>query len=458
MQLTCYDLRMKVHPPLWRSAIGAASAVSLLCASSVALGAEADAFTRALEKGPFFAAMFAFAGGLLTALTPCVYPMIAVTVSVFGARQARSRTEAVLLSTSFVLGIAVLYTVMLIAAALTGSVFGSVLANRWVNVGLALIFGALALSMFGAFEMVLPAPLMRRLASVGGIGYGGAFLLGLVLSLIAAPCTGPVLTGILLWIGKTRNVGLGAIVGIAFALGLGIPFWLVGAFAVSLPKSGRWMLWVKSVFGIVMVVMALYFLKNAVPELKRLALPTLGFRVGTALAVAVGLGLGAIHLTWEEGGLATKLRKVVGIASTSAGAFLFWVAIELPHEASAITSNMSAKPALVWGHSEPEATARARAEKKPLLVDFTAEWCGACKRLSAETLSDPRVTEKAAHFVAVKVDATNDEDPQIEAVKGKYKVVGLPTVVMFDSRGNERSRFNDFVTPEVFLAAIEGIR
>ena len=100
---------------------------------------------------------------------------------------------------------------------------------------------------------------------------------------------------------------------------------------------------------------------------------------------------------------------------------------------------------------------RAKAEKRPLMVDFTAEWCAACKRMSKETFSDPRVMEKAGGFVAVKIDATDDEDPQIEAVKGKYKVVGLPTLVIYDSTGAERQRFNDFVGPDDFVKALDGI-
>lgn len=427
-------------------ALLAAVAFAALTSPAVALAdAPADLFTRGLEKGPLFAGLGALAGGLLTCLTPCVYPMIAITVSIFGAREAKSRREAMLLSTSFVLGIVVLFTTMLVVAALTGSLFGSVLSNRWVIVGIAVVFIALALSMFGAFEMTLPDRLMQRLAEVGGIGYGGAFLLGLVSGLVAAPCTGPVLTGVILWIAKTQSVGLGALVGATYSIGLGLPFWLVGTFAVTLPKGGKWMLGVKSFFGIVLLIVALYFLKTAFPALSALAQPTPQFMVAMAGLVALGLLLGAVHLAWDDGGLGVKARKGLGIAVTVAAGFLFVTSLELP------------KGALTWLHEEHVAVTKARNEKRPLLVDFTAEWCGACKRLAKETFSDPRVMAKAAHFVAVQIDATDDEDPQIDAVKGKYNVVGLPTVVIYDSTGTERKRFHDFVGPDVFLAALEGI-
>ncbi len=429
---------------------------------------EQDSFTAALEKGPIFAGLAALGGGLLTSLTPCVYPMIAITVSIFGAREAKSRREAMLLSTCFVLGIVVLFTSMLVGAALTGSIFGKALSNKWVLLAIATVFVALAASMFGAFEMVLPDSLMQRLSSVGGIGYGGAFLLGLVSGVIAAPCTGPVLTGILLWIGRTQNVALGAVVGTTFSIGLGIPFWLVGTFAVALPKGGKWMLWVKSFFGIALMVLALNTLKPGFPEVAFLARAGTTFMAIMAGVVLVGLVLGAVHLSWDDGGWGVKIRKGLGIALTVVGGFLFWASLDMPKEALAVTAAndasattgdkaAAAKKLLTWEHSEEKAVAMAKAESRPLMVDFTADWCGACKKMTKETFSDPRVMEKAAHFVAVKVDATDDEDKQIEAVKGKYKVVGLPTLVLYDSKGVERKRFNDFVGPDAFLAAIEGI-
>ena len=221
--------------------------------------ADPDLFTRGLARGPISAGLTAFIGGLLVCLTPCVYPMIAITVSVFGARQSQSRLHAMGLSTAFVLGISAMFTPLGVVAGYTGSLFGGALSNPWVLAFVAIVFLALAASMFGAFDFVLPSSLNNKLAELGGVGYGGAFLIGAVSGLIAAPCTGPVLTGILLWIGKTKSASLGAAALFAFSVGLGLPFWLVGTFAVSLPKGGAWMVGVKSVFGIVLSVAALYF-------------------------------------------------------------------------------------------------------------------------------------------------------------------------------------------------------
>lgn len=424
--------------------------------------ADDDAFTRALAKGPLFGAGAALLGGLLTAATPCVYPMIAITVSVFGAKQAKSRAQAMMLSTAFVLGIICLFTPMLVGAALTGSLFGSVLQNKWVLVGIAAVFMAMGLSMFGLFDIALPESVNQRLATIGGGGsYFGAFLLGLVCGLVAAPCTGPVLTGILLWIGKTKDVLVGSAAGLAFSIGLGIPFWLVGTFAVSLPKGGKWMLGVKSLFGIVMFVVALHYLKPAFPILAAVARPDTTFMVAMGALAVVGLALGAVHRGWDEGGKLDRPRKGLAVAMVIGGLFLGYAGYEKPKEVAAAAptdATGAPKKLLRWETNEAAAVARAQAEKRPLIVDFTADWCTACKELYKHTLSDPRVMEKAADFVAVKIDATNEDDPQVDAVKGKYGVVGLPTVVVFDSSGKERHRFNEFVPAEKFLAAIETVQ
>lgn len=431
-----------------RRALALAAAAVVLVIPAVALADEPDLFSRLIKQGPVFGALGAFVGGLLNAAMPCTYPMIAITVSIFGAREAKSRTQAILLSTSFVFGIVALFTPLLVISALTGTMWGQMLANRWVIFGLSAFFTAMAASMFGAFDLTLPDSIMQRVSSVGGVGYRGAFVLGLVCGIVATPCTGPVLGAMLAWIAETHSVVMGGVVGFCFSLGLGLPFFLVGAFAVGLPKGGKWMLWVKSFFGVVMLIVALYYLKNAVPALTRLARPDDGFLAVCAGVVAIGLALGAVHLYWDDGGVVVKARKGAGIVLCVAGGFLFVAGWQMP------------KGSLTWEHSEPVALAKAKSEKRPMLVDFTATWCGACQELAKHTFADPRVMEKAvaANFVAVKVDATNEDDPQVDAVKDKYKVKGLPTVVIYDSNGQERKRFNEFVGPEPFLAAIEGVQ
>lgn len=406
-----------------------------------------DAFTQALGQGPFAAVGAAWLGGVLVSLTPCVYPMIAVTVSVFGARQAKHRLEGAWLSLAFVAGIVAMFVPLGVAAGLTGNLFGAALQSRWVTSAISLLFIAMAASMFGAFEFALPSSVTNRLATLGGIGPKGAFVLGLVSGLVAAPCTGPVLTGILAFIAKTRSVAWGAGAMAAFAIGLGLPFFLVGAFAVQLPKSGRWMVHVKSLFGVVLLVVAAYFLGNAFPGLPRLV-P--GGHAGVALAamaLALGALLGAIHRDFSTENGRGRVSKLLGVLSMTVGGFACAALLTRPVESFA------------WEHVPvAQAQAKAKEQSRPLLVDFGAAWCGACKELDKLTFSHASVRDEASRFVAVKVDATNDEDPLVATAVKELNVLGLPTVIVFDSQGKEAQRFTEFVTPEIMVAALRAVR
>lgn len=420
--------------------------VSLLWVVPAAANQDAASFEAAVAQGPIYAAGIALLGGLLVSLTPCVYPMIAITVSVFGARESRSHWHGLGLSSAFVLGIVAMFTPLGVVAGMTGSLFGSALQSPWVLSGIAVLFLAMSASMLGAFEIALPAALTNRLAEVGGVGPKGAFGLGLVCGLIAAPCTGPVLTGILTWIAQTQSAGAGAAAMAAFSLGLGFPFLIVGTFAVRLPKSGAWMVHVKSILAIVLAVVALYYLGTAFPVIQSWIRPTpmlMGIAAGLVL---FGVTLGAVHLAFETEGLMGRLRKAFGTTVTTLGAFVLLVAFTLPERE------------LDWQKVPVEAAQKvAVADARPLLVDFTAAWCGACKELDKLTFAHPDVSKEAGRFLAVKVDATNDEDPLVQKTMADLRVVGLPTVLLFDSTGKEVKRFTDFVDAKQFLAELEKV-
>jgi len=426
------------------SAIGL---VGLWPALALAAESSADAYTRALERGPLAAVAAALIGGALVSLTPCVYPMIAITVSVFGAKQAKSRWQGLGLSLAFVAGMVAMFVPLGVVAGLTGSLFGAVLQNQWVTVGISALFIAMAASMFGAFEFALPSALTNRLATMGGIGLRGAFVLGLVSGLVASPCTGPVLTGILAFIANTRSVVLGAGSMAAFAIGLGLPFVVVGTFAVQLPKSGRWMVHVKSFFGIVLLVVAAYFLGNAFPALAR-AVPGGGAGIAIALgAIVLGVLLGAVHRDFATAGGAERVAKGLGVLLVTFGGFSVTALIARPTGSFA------------WQHVPlAQAEAQAREQQRPLLVDFGAAWCAACKELDKLTFSRADVQQEASRFVSVKVDATNDEDPVVAESIKRLNVRGLPTVILFDSKGMEARRFTDFVPPETMVNALRAVR
>jgi len=379
-----------------------------------------------LGSGSWLAFVVAFAGGVLTSLTPCVYPLIPITVSIFGARKAGSRGEAALLSGLYVFGIAVTYSALGVGAALTGQAFGSVMQNGWVMGGVALVLVVLAVSMFGAFDLALPSSLQERLQKVGGAGRAGAFAMGLVAGVIAAPCTGPVLAAALTFIAASGSVALGVGIMFPYALGMGLLFFLIGAFSISLPKSGAWMEMVKSVFGAALLAMAGIYLKDLLPGLRPIfsALPAAAVVAG--LVAGAGVMFGALHHSFH-GGPAERALKAFGLTLLVGG-------VIYGAGAAGARERLRAAAGFAWLHAEPEAVALARAEGRPVIVDFWAEWCTACKELDKVAWADPRVREAAARFVRVKVDGTEDR-PEIQAIQERYQVQGMPTVVFIDSAG-----------------------
>jgi thiol:disulfide interchange protein DsbD len=432
------------------SGLAVLAALSVLVAPSIASANFFDdvneGFTGALDSGNYLVALpLIYLVGLLTALTPCVYPMIVITVSVFGARQAKSKAEAALLSTSFVMGIVSVFTPIGVIAALTGAAFGSWNGNPWIMFPIAIVLAVLSTSMFGAFELNLPPSLQNYFATVGGIGYRGAFGLGMVSAFIAAPCTGPALLGLLSYIAQSHAVGFGAAAMACYALGLGTLFFVVGTFSASLPKSGAWMTHVKSVFGVLLIVMALYFVKEWIPGFRMLHhVPEV---LGAALVLIVaGVAIGAVHLDYHDPSVAIRVRKTTGIVLACAGGFGFaaWL--------------VAAPPGLHWREDAHTAIAEARAAHTPYIVDFGASWCGACGELERNTFSDPRVQAEGGRFVAVHVDLSPGRDlTEGRALLASYDQRGLPLVVMHDSQGNEVHRVVEFVEPDELLELMQDV-
>jgi thiol:disulfide interchange protein DsbD len=430
-------------------------------------GSDTGAFQRALAHGAVVALAASYAFGLATSLTPCVYPMIAITVSVFGAKEAKSRFEGMLLSLTFVLGIVALFTPMGVASALTGKGFGSALGNPWVVAAIALVFLSLSASLFGAFEIALPAGLNNRLSAAGGAGYRGAFVLGLLCGLVAAPCVGPFLFGLLGWIATTRNAALGSAAMAFYGLGLGTLFFVVGAFAVNLPKAGAWMMGIKWVGGVVLAYMALAYIRDALPRetLHSLVRPGALYGVAGGALLAAGLALAAVHVAAERRKSPivhlSKPAKLASVIPAIGGLFMVVTWWQIP--GGALVSDAAAATggavSIAWESNEVTARARAATEHKPMLVDFGASWCGACKELDEKTFPDARVRSEGARFVSLHVDATDDDDPEVARVRKKYGVTeGLPVVLLFGSDGTEAFRFTEFVPPDRLATALAKVR
>ncbi|HZY05435.1 MAG TPA: cytochrome c biogenesis protein CcdA [Anaeromyxobacteraceae bacterium] len=381
-----------------------------------------------LASGSWLAFAAAFGGGVLTSLTPCVYPLIPITVSIFGARSSASRARSVALSGLYVLGIAAMYSALGVGAALTGKAFGSVMQNPWVIGGIAVILAAMAASMFGAFELQLPAGLQARLSAVGGAGYPGALAMGLVAGVIAAPCTGPVLAAALTFVAAKGSVAFGLGIMFVYALGMGLLFFLIGAFSVSLPKSGPWMETVKGVFGVALLAAAGVFLRDAFPAVKPLFSAAQGAALLAAGAAGLGILLGAVQASFS-GPSWERLAKAAGIALTVGGIVYA--------SGSASARSLASAEDFPWiRQDEAGALALARAEGRPVIIDFWADWCAACRELDRDAWSDPRVREAAKRFVTLKMDGSQDSEA-FQRAFDKYGVVGMPTVIFIDSRGRE---------------------
>ena len=407
-----------------------------------------------LQSGHLWAAAgLVFLGGLLTALTPCVYPLIPITVAVFGGQGAQrpSRGRSAVLTSSYVLGMAATFVALGMFAARAGKAFGTVLSSPWVVVGLALFFVAMAASMFGAFELALPSGIAQRLNRVGGAGLGGAFSMGLVAGLVAAPCTGPVLAGILAFVGQRQSIVLGAALLFLYALGIGVPFFIIGVFSFSLGRSGPWMDAVKSLFGIALLALAVGYLRDAFPVLAALPLfsdPRVIY--SAAAAVATGLLLGAVHRSFH-GSARERLFKASGVLLVVIG-----IAARFGVESTALADSGRS---LAWVRDVKAGLALAKSQHKPAFIDFYADWCGACKELDAKTYPDPGVREASQRFVAIKADGTRSSDA-LDALYDRFGVEGLPTVIFVNSEGKvlPDPKVVGFVSPREFLADLARVR
>ncbi len=402
--------------------------------------------TDLLAHGWLWAYLTVFVGGFLTSLTPCVYPMISITVSLFGARGDEvSRWRAMLLAATYVGGIGVMYATLGVSFALAGRAFGTFMSSPYVMVPIAILFLLMSASMFGAFDLALPTNLQTRLSGVGGKGFGGAFVMGLVGGVIAAPCTGPVLASVLAYVSTTRSVLIGGTLLFTYALGMGVLFFGIAAFAVGLPKSGAWMDAVKSFFGIVMGLAALYFLRNVSHTLGAYGSPSLTWLVVNVVAVVAGLAVGGLHLSFKYSPTSEKLRKGLGVAAVVAGGFgvIGWVL---------------APPAAVhlqWLHGEAVGVQAARAKHSPAVLDFYADWCLPCKELELKTFSIPEVARKLSQFTLVKVDCTSDDDPLVVDTKKRYGADTLPTVAILRADGTIATKINHVVSPDELTALLD---
>jgi len=369
--------------------------------SAVAGVTDADNFASNvalyIEKNFLLALLLIFFFGFLTSFTPCVYPLIPITLAVLGANKGRSKGHSFLMSLCYVVGIAITYALLGVVAAQTGQLFGSLLSHPIVIIFMSVLLLAMGLSLFGLFELQAPGFLRDRTQSVGTKGgFIGAFLSGTIAGIVASPCVGPVLVGLLAYIAQTQNSSLGFLLLFTFAMGFGLLFLVLGTFSQltsKLPRSGSWMNGVKYVLGAMLIGLSLYY---AWPLIQK-SLPK------------------------------TETTKV-------------------------------SKKSIAWQKFSAEKVVQAKAEGRPVIIDFYADWCVSCVEMDELTFVKESVVKRSKSFMMLKVDATEDFEG-LKEIQNQYEVFGLPTMIFIDKNGNvvKEQTLTGFEKAELFIKRMDGV-
>jgi len=383
-----------------------------------------------------------FIAGILTSFTPCIFPMLPITISILGYHADKnSRMTNFSRSLAYVLGIALTYSSLGVAAALTGSLFGSMLTNKYVLAFLVILFLTMAVSMWGAFEIQAPAFIRNKFGVGKSHSLFGAFVMGLVAGIVASPCVGPVLVSILTYVSTTKNAVLGFSLLFTFAMGLGLLFIVIGLFSSALkllPKSGAWMDRIKFVLGLGMWGAGMYYAQFLLPQRAWILLIAASF-------IAFSVWKGAFNF---------KARRFIR-QSVLLALFVFSAAVlvtvlfkpeyltttlyQVDYENKATESD--------WMPYSEEVLMQAQKEGKPVFLDFYADWCGACHELADKTFSTDEFKQISKLYTLVRFNATEDNE-EIQKVLKKYDVKGLPTVIFINRNGDvlKELTFTQFLT------------
>ena len=448
------------YPPLRQSLPVELPPAGAVTASAGLSGDESGTIGRWLgEAAPWLVVVSFFGFGLLLAFTPCVFPMLPIVSGIIvGAGTQVTPRRGLLLSLAYVFGMAVAYAAAGVAAGLSGTLLAAALQNAWVLGGMAVLFVALALSMFGVYELQLPSAWQSQVTEEAGHFRAGSLpgvaAMGAVSALVVGPCVAAPLAGALLYIGQTGDALLGGVALFFMALGMGVPLVAVGASAGALlPRAGAWMDGVKKAFGVALLATAWSLLAPVLPPAFYLGgwavlcivtaiwlraidpLPVhapAGLRVLKGVAVVLLL-VGCVQLVGAFSGASDPWRPLAGLRATEA-------APKLPFERVRTLAELEA---------------RISAAGRPVLVDYYADWCVACKDMERSTFADDRVRQRLAGWTLLQVDVTANSDDD-KALLARFGLFGPPGIVFFDARGVEvpNVRVVGFQSADAFLRTL----
>ncbi len=393
-------------------------------------------------SGWFLTLLLIFVGGLALNLTPCVYPIIPITISFFVGQSSGKIGKSFFLALIYVLGMSLTYSILGVIAAMTGGLLGASLQNPIVLIIIAGVFLIFASSMFGAFEIRVPA-FLNQLAGGSKQGAFGSFFMGLTVGIVAAPCIGPFVLSLLTYVAAKGDPFTGFLLFFILSMGLGLPYLILGTFSGSLktlPHSGQWMNWVKRVFGIIMIAVAIYFVNSLIPHVLYVSLLS-------AVVILGGIWVGFIDKTTANFASFKGIKLFIGMLFLIYGT---WFSISSWQEAHA--------PTMDWQPYSDALISQARSENKPVLIDFFADWCIPCKQIEKKLFSTDLVVAKAKSFIALKADLTKEKSDYVKNLRKKYNVLGVPTVILIDKSGHEFKRFTDELvkfSPEKFVSVMQ---
>lgn len=416
-------------------AVGSTSFTPLSEAPAAGSGGlfNADIGATLESRGLLLTLLVVFVLGIALNLTPCVYPLIPITLGYFASQTQGRPSQQIALGSVYVIGIALTYSVLGLFSALSGQLFGGWLQSPAVLIFFAVLMFLLSLSMFGLYEIKVPHFISDRAGARSG--YIGALTMGLLAGIVAAPCVGPVVISLIALVSQRGEPLLGFAMFFALALGLGLPY-LIGV--SSLPRAGAWMVTIKKALGFVLIAMTFYFLRSIVGD--RI------YYIGVILSLAVGGFYLLADVKRDLGGRVLKLACAIFLLIGS-GAFI---------PSLAATS----KTGVAWDRFADGRLDVASRSGNPVVIDFYADWCLPCKELDAKTFKDPAVIAESRRFVRLKADLTRTGDAETIALAKRYSIVGVPTIVFIGSDGREvpGTRLTGFEQPDAFLQRMRGVR